>query len=206
MVGRDGTAAQQVTAEGVAQRITRRAIAGAEPTLKVGAPDIVGSHNWGYPARSRRGPPPPFTALAEPLAPQQVADGAQRRPVLLRRPRQQLGAQFLRPPTRMLAPQPDYRLGLSLGDRPRHSPRSWPPFLQPARTLRHIARQPLVADPAAHAVFLAQLRHTVFARSHRCDKLHPRIHGTDLRPRHPRPPPDAVTLNLLPSLPVYSVT
>src|SRR6266851_912031 len=188
IVGRGRAAAQQVTAEGVGhgQGITGRAIAGAEPALEVDAPDIIGRHNRWHPARRRGGPPPPFTALAKSLPLQQITDGALRRPVLCRRPRQQLGAQFLRPPARMLPPHGDDRLGLCLGDCPRHHLRRARALCQPGRALRPKAHQPLVAGLAAHPVFRAQRRHAVFFRHQRVHQPHPQFHGTDSLPRHAR--------------------
>ena len=91
IVGHQTTAAQQITAESVGhcQRVTNRPIAGAQPTLEIDAPDVIGRHNRWHPARRWRGPPAPFTSLTEPSALQQVTDGAQCWPGLLRRPRQQ---------------------------------------------------------------------------------------------------------------------
>src|SRR5713101_6895254 len=186
IIGRNRTAAQQVTAEGVGhgEWITGRAIAGAEPTLEVNAPDIVGRHNRWHASRRRCSPPPRFTPPAEPLSLQQIADGAQRRPVLLRPPCQQLDPQFLRPPARMLLTHNGDRLGLRLGDCPGHHMRCARALCQPCLPLRPKTRQPLVAGLAAHPIFLTQRRHAVFFRHQRVHQSHPQFHGTDLVPRH----------------------
>src|ERR1700687_3264972 len=207
VVGRDPTAAQQVTAEGVGhgQRITGRAIPGAEPALEVDAPDLIGRYDRRHAGRRRGGPPPPVAPLAKAFPLQQITDGALRRPVLFRRPCQQLGAQFLRSPARALSTQPDNRLGLRLGDCPRHHMRGARAFGKPARPLRPKPRQPLVAGLAAHSVFLAQRRHAVFFRHQRVHQSHPQFHGTDSLPRHVRTSCRGSS-NLLPMLPVYSVT
>jgi hypothetical protein len=102
----------------------------------------------GHAGRRRCGPAPPFTPLAESFPLQRVTDGARRRPVLFRRPGQQLGVQFLRSPARMLPPQPHNRVGLGRGDCPRHHARCALAFCKPGRPLR--PGQPLVAGLAAH--------------------------------------------------------
>src|SRR5712692_9752930 len=188
IVGRGRAAAQQVTAEGVGhgQRITGRAIAGAEPALEVDAPDIIGRHNRWHAGRRRGGPPPPFTPLAESLPLQHITDRALRRPVLCRRPCQQLGTQFLRPPARMLPPHGGDRLALCLADCPRHHVRGARALGQPHWPLRPKARQPLVAGLAAHPVFRAQRRQAVFFRHQRIHQPHPQFHGPASLPRHAR--------------------
>jgi hypothetical protein len=111
-----------------------------------------------------RSPPTPSPPLTQALALQQITNCAERRSVVLWRLCQKLGVSSI-PPTRMLPPQPDNCLGLSLGN----PPRAPAEVLSAALAVRVDPpphnRQPLVTSPAADTVFLAQPAHRVLASS-----------------------------------------
>src|SRR5579864_9030448 len=97
------------------------------------------------------------------------------------------------------------RLGLGLAYRPWHHLRRVRTLLQSLRAELKIAPPPLVRRFAADAEVLAQLAHAFLFGRQRRHQPHLLVHRTDLPPRHRLTPP-AVAFNLLPILPVYSVT
>src|SRR5215475_3778761 len=66
-------------------------------------------------------------------------------------------------------------------------------------------RPPLVANPPAHIEPPADRRKRLLALLNRHHKAHPLFHGTGLLPPHRQGPPRR-PVDLLPMLPVYSVT
>src|ERR1700756_6849 len=109
------------------------------------------------------------------------------------------------PPTRMRPAQSADRLGLGLAYPPWHHLRRVRTLLQSLRAELKIAPPPLVRRFAADAEVLAQLAHAFLFGRQRRHQPHLLVHRTDLPPRHRLTPP-AVAFNLLPILPVYSVT
>ena len=95
----DDAALDQKTAVGIGdgQRITALAIGGAEPALKVDAPQIVRLAYRKTLLRHRHCGAPASARCAQSLAPQQIADCRRRRPPSFRIAALQHGAQLLRP-------------------------------------------------------------------------------------------------------------
>src|SRR3990167_7345865 len=157
----DDLHAEQIAAEGVAyrQRIAPASIAGPEPALEVNAPGVVGRCNRDERLIHRQRPPPTPTRLPPTLAPQNIGNGARRRPchcrILLAQHRQQL----LRTPIRLALArldQPNHQLRRRRPTMPVRRPRA---FRQTLETVQCIAPLPQIARLPADPVALAQNRH-----------------------------------------------
>src|ERR1700740_329137 len=97
------------------------------------------------------------------------------------------------------------RLGLGLAYRPWHHLRRVRTLLQSLRAELKIAPPPLVRGFAADAEFPPPPPPPFLSGRQPRHQPHLLVHRTDLPPRHRLTPP-AVAFNLLPILPVYSVT
>src|SRR6516162_2294269 len=204
---RHSLTAQQVTAVRVSQgeRITPPAVAGAKPTLEIGAPHVVGRAHCRKRLRVGRTAP----ALARPadntLAPQPLPDRAGRRHRQLGMALDQLHPQLFWPPVRPTLAQPQYRL--HHGEVMCLAVLQWRAraLRQTRGAFRDISAEPLVPGLAADPVFTAQRRHLILAGQNPSDKLHPLVHVTGRFPRHRQVPPAGIS-NLSPIHPVNSVT
>ena len=135
--------------------------------------------------RARRRYPAPLAALdRQPLAVEQRAERARRRPAHRRLPPFEPGAHLERPPSRMGAARRD----AGLGDRRRHRlrmvQRRARAVGEPGHAVRAIAPEPLVAGLRADREAPAQRRHRLLTRFRCQHEAHPLLHDTGLRPHH----------------------
>src|SRR3990167_1676305 len=174
----DDLHAEQIAAEGVAyrQRIAPASIAGPEPALEVNAPGVVGRGNRDERLIHRQRPPPTPPRLAQTLAPQNIGNGARRRPrhcrIFLAQHRQQL----LRTPIRLALArldQPNHQLRRRRPTMPVRGPRAFRQTLEPVQC---IAPLPQIARLPADPVALAQNRHRLLVTQEIRNELHLLIH------------------------------
>ena len=194
------------------QRIAALSVGGAEPALEVGAPDLVRRRRRQERPAHRPSASPPPARLAQPLAAEQVADRARRRPDYRRPLAQQLGSQLLRPPVRMAQPQADDRLGQCIRQTMRRPTRRPRPVGQAAERVDAIASQPLVAGLATNPIPLTERGHRQLAAQPLGNEHHPFVHDAGLFPRHRQVPlPTMMTCHpcrrskLLPMSPDHTV-
>lgn len=157
-----GVAADQVVAETVAhrERIAAHAVGGAEPSLEVDRPDVIGVRWLGQRGRRRRVESGGASlTLTEPMSPEDGGDRAPRRwhldPI---RAAQHL-SEFLWSPTRMTAAFPQNQVLDFFGGMMRAPVRPSAVFVESGRPFGRITAQPLVSGFSAHVEILAQLRH-----------------------------------------------
>ena len=200
-------ATQQIAAVGIAQGqgFAMGAVAGQKPALKVDTPHRIGiatrrergTRRWRAPAQ-----PAPD---GQPLAVEQLANRARRRPCHLGLVALEPGAHLDRTPAAMRPPHRQTAFGDRRGDQLRMRVRRPRPFDQPVDPFQPIACQPLVAGLARQPKAPAQRRHRLLPRFRRRHKTHAFIHRTGPQFSHRRDPPRR-TVNLLPMSPVYGVT
>jgi hypothetical protein len=200
---RQGLAAQQVAAVGIAQRqrLATPAVAGHEPALEVDAPNVVSRAALGKRSARRRTAPPQPTLDRQPFAIKQRADRAHRRP---RRPREtslQRLPHLHRSPGRMRQPHRQAALGDRLRDRLRMMQRRPRTVAQTFDTPVAVPRKPLVAGLPAYPEASAHHRKRLVPPLNRHHKAHPLVHGTGLHPAHRQGPPRR-SVELLPMSPV----
>src|SRR5271166_1953653 len=171
------------------QRIAALAVSGAEPALEVDAPQVVGPVHRQKRLGQRHRSPSPAAWLAQPLAPQQIANCRGRRPKPFRITPLQHCTQLLGAPKRPLAPQRHDRRGNLLGHRhavPVRRPRA---CLQPTRPLFSIASQQPVAGVTADPIALTQRRHRQLPPQTFGDEGRLLVHYTGFLPWHRQSPP-----------------
>src|SRR5271167_2577981 len=183
---RNNTAFDQKAAVGVGdrQRIAALPVGSAEPALEVDAPKVIWLVHRQKRLGQRHRSPAPTARLAQPLAPQQIANRRGRRPKPFRIAPLQYRAQLLGAPERPLAPQRHDRRGDLLGHRhamPVRRPRA---CLQPTRPLFSIASQQSVAGVAADAIALTQRRHRQLPPQTFGDEGRLFVHYTGFLPWH----------------------
>src|SRR6516165_175868 len=181
----------QKTAVGIGdrQRIAALPVGRAEPTLEVDAPQVVGLMHRQKRLAQRHRSPASAAWLAQPLAPQQIANRRRRWPQLFGLTALQHRAQLLGTPIRPLAPQRHDRRGDLLGHRhamPVRRPRA---RLQPTRPLFPIASRHPVAGIAANAIALTQRRHRQLPSQTFGDEGGLLVHYTGFLPWHRQSPP-----------------
>ena len=200
-------AAQQIAAHriGERQRLATGAVAGQEPALEVDAPYIVGRPAIGEGRARGRAPAAQLALHRQPLAIEQKADRARRRPVNRRRPPLEKGARLQRSPGRM---GPAHRKA-ALRDL---FPNRLPTIERRPRAIKQtlnprfpIARKPFVARLPAHPELAADRRKRLLSLLGRHHKSHPLVHGAGLPPSHRQGPPRR-SVDLSPMSSVYSVT
>ena len=184
--GRHNLAGDQEAAVRIAdrQRVATRAIRGAEPTLEVRTPDVVGCDHVQKRLRHRHRAALPPTGSAQALAPQQIANRACRRPPLPRMQLFQLRQQLERPKIGIASAHRDD----CFGDLRIHA--VGPP-MRYARALHEpvlgvfaITRPPLVAGFPADPISLAQHRKRLLATQAVSNEHRQLVHGAGLFPRH----------------------
>ncbi len=152
----------------------------------------------------------PRATLAPPRQPrerQQCPHRARRRPRNVRMIQLQTPLQLLRTPRRLITAQRHDRFAFSFANSLRATMRRMAPLGQPRRSLQAPARQHLIARLAADAELTTQLRHRLLASLVGHAKPRLLLHRTGLRPNHrSNLPASSDHLDLLPILPVYSVT
>src|SRR5262245_11463693 len=207
MVGTfDRLAAQQTAAEAIAQRqrITAALVASAEPTLEIGAPDIVGRLHGGKRLPERRGLPTPTPRLDQSLPLEPFPDCARCRQVGVRVQLAQLHPQLARPPMRV--PLAQRKRGFDQVPRPFPAMRMRCPVtvLQSCRPFLAVTLKPDIARRPADPRLPAQFAHRPLAFQSRNNKAHSFVHDAGLSPRHRQVLP-AVHRNLPTMYPVYPV-
>src|SRR5215510_14128396 len=208
MVGAfDRLAAQQTAAQAIAQRqrVTAALVASAEPTLEIGAPDIVGRLHGGKRLPERRGLPTPTPRLDQSLPLEPFPDRARCRLLGVRVQLAQLYSQFARPPMRV--PLAQRKRGFNQVPRPFPAMRMRCPATVPqsGRPVLAVTLKPDIARRPADPRLPAQFAHRPLAFQCRNDKAHSFVHDAGLFPRHRQVLP-AVHRNLPTMYPVYPLS
>ena len=153
------------------------------------APYRVGPIGMGQRLRRRRGPAPPTPRDDQAFPFEDIANRAGRRPPMLRMTPLQPRPHLLRSPLHMpplTLQNTSAQLSIHFMWMRMRRPRTVP---QARRTLRPVARHPLVARLPANAKLPAQRRKPALLPQHLTQKLHPLIHYTTHFPSHGQNPP-----------------
>ena len=191
------------------QRVAVLAIARAKLSLEIGGPEVVGR-------RRRRAHRPRMgrraaaaTPLHQPAAREQIRHRARCWPVVDARVScAEHAEQLPRAPERMRLPRPHEEVRHRVGDPVRAAVRRAAPIRQPAPAIGVIARKPLIADAATHAVACTELAHGEAIAQRVADELQAFLHGPRLLPWHPAlaVSSSGMQVRVLPMFPDYGVT
>src|SRR5712692_668695 len=161
-----------------------RPVAGPEPALEVGTPDLVWLERQAQPRRESWAARVAAPRNGQPLALQQGADRTWGGPVLSGGVARQPGVQLARPPARMAPAQPHHPRLDGDGHRQGLMLRGARAIAQPLHALGGIAGQQLVARLAADPVPPTHRAHRVLIPQTLRDKAKAFVHRTGCPPRH----------------------